>query len=97
MNKVVLTNCTVEFTMPSAGEMGIDTYESNGTLKVTAGEYTHDLVLTCPHGQFAGKKIIFKKALLKIRAKLMPILDGDKVVLFTIEDELKPDAVVSNG
>lgn len=97
MNKVVLTGCTVEFTMPKA----FDVVGINGHVKMTPAEYTTDVVIVCSEGEMRGKTIRLKKAMLNIKADLFPVMDGDgNVVLFTVDEESeKPTSapVVAGG
>ncbi len=89
---VVLHNCTVEMTMP---DVDIDSMDigrgSVAKIALFAREYVQDVLV------HHGHKIIKIKRLFldQIRAKMLPVTDGEQAVWFTVEDEVKPDVEVT--
>ena len=91
---VILTNCTVEITLPNELDvLGMDVGKRSH-VKLMASEYIDDVVIRSP--TLDGKTLTIKRLLLKmLRGDILPVMEDDRVVLFTVTDEVEPQHAVS--
>ncbi len=90
MSKVVIHDCTVEFTMPSVDVSMIGSIK-HPAVKMRAKDYVSDFVIRDAN---SGKTIKIKRILIELSGKMMPVLDEQgNAVLFTAEDGDQPSSV----
>lgn len=90
--KLVLTNCTVEFTLPDLEVVSRDIQHA-GPSRITleAREYVHDAIVRCGDKTLKIARLFVRE----VSAWMLPVLnEAGEVVLFTTEENVRPDATV---
>ncbi len=90
---LVLTNCTVEITLPDELDVLGITGGKPAHIKLMADKYVDNVVVRSP--TLNGSTLTIKRLFLKMmRGDVLPVLEGDKVVMFTVTNEVEPQVTV---
>jgi hypothetical protein len=90
--KIVLTNCTVELTLPDLEVVSRDIQRAGPSrITLTTREYVHDAVVRCGDKTMKIARLFVRE----VHGWMLPVLnESGQVVLFTTEENVRPDATV---